>query len=468
MPSFFIIIALLIAAATTKAQNILSASQVGYLRVDRFMYVLGGYTQVEAGQRSLTNQFFSLDLSKSWSTDSPPWEMLSPSAPNFLPKCVAVSKNQTILSFSPTSNGLNVGKYDIVNNNWTYIVPSTPEYLGIGIQPMFDPETNLIYIASLSYMNMFNYNNNIWAQVAIPSNIFSERYFPAAGINLPRRSIMYHGGYTNLQTWNQQTNLTEYLIDSSEWNTVTTTGDVPGPRADHCLAFSEDGNTLIIFGGRVPNTNTTVALQNHPTSEIYLLNLDSKIWKKGPNAPRGVIYPACVVAGEQLVSWGGEDFGGIIPALYIFDLSKLQWVNDYTAPAYYGGIATTSPPTSTNSLQPTPNPSSSNLGLIIGSVGGVLAVLAIIGVFIFYRRRNGKFSELPQTSAKGNGGYTEEGLEGNIRPISTPGSIALEPQNKYNPPARNPEGIQQSEWGHPGYTSHPRNPQGPYVQQQYS
>ncbi|KAF9346339.1 hypothetical protein BGX26_002163 [Mortierella sp. AD094] len=482
--ALFFTILLILATAflplTSHAQSILPASQMGYARVGKYMYVQGGFIQTTPVNRTLTGQVYSLDLSTSWSVDSPPWKQLYSETPSFLPKLVALPNNQTIYSY-----GLNYSaQYDITSNTWTNLNPGNPpEPWVFGFVPIIDPNSGSIYLAGFYYMNVYNPQYNSWSNVSmIPPTLFPERYFPQGGYNRARKSIMYFGGFYNLTTWCTTSSVTEYTIDTKQWTTLMPGGQVPGPRADHCLAFSEDGNTLILWGGRVPIApGNTVAQQNQPTAEIYLLNIASNSWTKGQDAPSAVIYPSCAVVGNLLVTWGGENTNNIISGVMVFNLTSLLWVSNYTPPAYYVASSNSTTPT-----QPSPTPSPTNIGAIVGgSVGGVI-VLAILG-FILYKRRNGYdvvgkpapvsavIAGPPGGGRTGGGGqpYSDAGLSGNIRPNYYQEPVPVVYEKPFDPNyqqysqfkgqvQRAPQGEQPAGWNNGDWVQGPRNPQGQY------
>ncbi|KAF9396707.1 hypothetical protein BGX21_009426 [Mortierella sp. AD011] len=308
--ALFLILLILAITLTSHAQNISAASQMGFIRAGKYMYVQGGFIQTTPVNRTLTGQVYSLDLSEPWSLDSPPWKQLESETPSFLPKLVALPSNETIYSF-----GLNYSaQYDVTSNTWTSLNPGNPPEPWIfGSVPIVDPTSGYIYLAGFYYMNVYSPKYDSWTNSSIPTDVYPERFFPQGGYNRARKSLMYFGGYYNLTTWCTMSYVTEFTIGSKQWNTLSPSGQIPGPRADHCLAFSEDGNTLILWGGRVPITQgNTVAEQNQPTAEIYLLDFSSNTWAKGEDAPIAIMYPSCTVVGDQLVTWGGESSSSII------------------------------------------------------------------------------------------------------------------------------------------------------------
>lgn len=128
-----------------------------------------------------------------------------------------------------------------------------------------------------------------------------------------------------------------------------------------------------MYGGRPYN--------NAPfTGEVFILDTVAKVWRQGTPGPVRV-YTTCVIAGDQLLIWGGADQTTSAPAtIYIYSITNNTWISQYTPPASY--------------LVPKPTPSnsaggsgSSNAGAIAGGVVGGLAVICAIVLFVLYRRR---------------------------------------------------------------------------------
>lgn len=129
-----------------------------------------------------------------------------------------------------------------------------------------------------------------------------------------------------------------------------------------------------------------------PTGRIYILNVTSREWKEGPQASVTRIACACALVGTQFVVWGGlREFDYFIPGPpTIYDLELNQWVTKYT------------PPSDPPPPPPPPPPNSSLAGILAGSIGGSL-VVALCGVFFYYKKTKAD----PQSSA----GSPEDGTQ---------------------------------------------------------
>lgn len=130
----------------------LSTSSMAYTTIDEnTLYVQGG--QVYNGLESAPNasdQFYSLDLTQSWNTSSPPWKKLTPpdglkGAHGHSISVAPDSRTFTIWVFNKTR--INV-IYNIDNNTWSSPPsPVSKEVISrIGLKAATDPTTGLVYI----------------------------------------------------------------------------------------------------------------------------------------------------------------------------------------------------------------------------------------------------------------------------------------------------------------------------------
>ncbi|KAF9934329.1 hypothetical protein FBU30_002468 [Linnemannia zychae] len=360
---------------------------MAFMRGGNYLYVQGGKSVNNNVQISISTQLAALDLSKSWSTVSPVWKILAPGPAYNLYNGVSTPDNQTLITFF---NGQQffINIYSVESNSWQYtsVIPSGE--LLQAIRTVIDPNTSLVYINGARNMNIYNPSSRQLTQLPIPQQVLTARFFVGAVYHPTRRSIMYMGGVTGALVYEPTTYITEFTIDSQTWGTFPTIGDLPTPRSDHCMAISEDGNTIVMFGGRTPPPGNF-------TGTFYILDVPSKTWTQGPTASIR-LYSACSIVGDQFVVWGGFDGASTIdgpPIIYSF--SQKQWIEQYTPPAYFASMPT---PSSSNGSPGSPQNSNSsnsgssspsNLGGILGGVLGSLCVVALAGVVYLYLKRRG-------------------------------------------------------------------------------
>ncbi|KAF9344724.1 hypothetical protein BGX26_003991 [Mortierella sp. AD094] len=388
------------------AEAPLPVQDLAFARVGSDLIVQGGKVLVNGVQQSVTGQTFALDLSSSWPTSSPPWRPFKTGAPSTAFYGLSSGDNQTFITIQVVDAvSYTLSTLNVQQNTWESQPLNNTDTYTYGVYPVLDPTTGLIHIPGKINMNVYDMKKKAWSSTGIPANTLTQRYFGGAVYNKAKHSIMYMGGYNYgfPSGFEASTYLTEYtLTPPGSWSVVTTTGALPSPRSDLCMAISDDSNTIVVFGGRTSRSPPVF------TGSIHILNVTSGSWKQGPQQPPR-IYTTCVIVGSQFVAWGGSDGNNTLSGTpLIYDLTTNLWVDNYTAPAYYAnatrpttgsssssgsgsgtpssgsfgesGPGSTSPPSTTRSSQ-------LPLGAIIGGAIGAAAVGALATALFFMRKR---------------------------------------------------------------------------------
>ncbi|KAG0090701.1 hypothetical protein BGZ93_009195 [Podila epicladia] len=275
-------------------------------------------------------------------------------------------------------------RYNVDTDTWQQS-RLTAQFAGYqGVSAVTDPNTGLAYLpgsytdGSRNSMNIYNFDTDAMVQVDLPpaSSLFPNRAYYSIAWSQKRMSAIIFGGYNaSLGAIPGGYNaVTEFVPSSGTWANMSTTGVGPSARADTCMTSNDDGSLVIVYGGRPYN--------NAPyTGEVFILDTVAKTWRQGTSGPVR-IYTTCVIAGDQLLIWGGVDQTTVAPAtIYIYNIASNTWVTQYTPPASYLVPKTT----------PTPEDGSGgsepNAGAIAGGVVGGLAVICAIVLFVLWRRR---------------------------------------------------------------------------------
>ncbi|KAF9274596.1 hypothetical protein BGZ88_002912 [Linnemannia elongata] len=385
------------------------------------LFILGGSASQNPNTPP-TNQFITLDLTTSWTATQPAWTVLNPGPANSIYPATFTSDQKRMLVFHlPSSNA--VYEFRVETGVWVQSSLAFADMKWQGVGAVTDPRTGLVYLATgytdpgRMTMDILNPATQNITHSRLPDPFgpvgtvrFEARWFYGNVWCESRKSILYWGGYQPTNKMPTENVVTEFTVDTMTWSNLKTTGRPPSMRADHCMAISEDGSRMVVFGGRVNNV---------PSSEVFILNTATGAWTQGPSADARM-YPACTIAGDLLLIWGGTNSANLVANgdMLIFNYVNSTWLTSYTPPASYQGLVppkiptTAGPgaaPSSTSALSspsstastpdsPSGSPygtstpfnnkeSSTDLGAIVGGVVGSLTVISATVGFLVYRRK---------------------------------------------------------------------------------
>ena len=123
-----------------------------------------------------------------------------------------------------------------------------------------------------------------------------------------------------------------YMLDLEEgatWSAVTTYGNVPPTRANHCSAIYRD--SLLVTGGYSVHTSGNVQdEESRVTSCVYMLNLLTNTWKvveTSMSPPVTRFGFSGITTANFWVQFGGTDVGQQreSSATYVMDMESLRW-----------------------------------------------------------------------------------------------------------------------------------------------
>ncbi|KAF9193883.1 hypothetical protein BGZ49_003236 [Haplosporangium sp. Z 27] len=359
----------------SNAQVPVAVSGPAFARTNTRLYIAGGIGY----NNSVTyKQFFSLNLAVPWNTSAPAWTQLHDGPQQNIFPAVFSADQKTMITFHSGTPFANLYSVDL--DEWTPSqVQAQADLQGVGA--VLDNVTGLVYLAggysdgTRNSMDTYSFANDAFVQSALPSSAtaFPDRAYYSNVWTSQRKSILYFGGYnSSLSQIPNYSSITEFVPSTGTWSTLVTTNTGPSMRSDHCMAISDDGSTMIIFGGR-PYSGIF-------SGEVFIFDTVGQSWRQGLTGPPRV-YVACTIAGDNLIVWGGIDANSNIasPAMLIYNLSNNTWITQYTPPASY---------LSSNSTSTSTNGGSNHAGAIAGGVvGGVAIICAIVLFFIFWRRR---------------------------------------------------------------------------------
>ncbi|KAF9539437.1 tRNA methyltransferase tyw3 [Mortierella hygrophila] len=383
------------------------------------LYVIGGAAGANPGIR--VPQFVSLDLNTSWNTTYPAWTKHAdgPRQDLFPAAFSSDEKMLYVFHLPDTSSPFQWDSNTEVWKEMTNVKFDNATWQGIGA--VTDPRTGLIYMAG-------GYNDD--------TNLSDDRTYLAMDVFDPVSETLNRTHFTMPPDV-----VSEFKPDTQTWALMATTGITPAMRSDHCMVSSEDGSKVLIYGGRLDNTTVV--------GDIFILDTATQTWTPGAVGPPRM-YPACTVAGDQLVIWGGKAADNVEPPkeLIIYNFVTGQWATQYTPPASYRDIK--NPPPLNRTTAPWPIPPEKGLvgssggkgldaaaGSPVGAiVGGIVAgaALVAVGVFVFRRRQSrGKRGQGDQGLNEKNERDGQSGLTGLMRQVRAPFTRKSKRQEESHP-----------------------------------
>ncbi|KAF9206229.1 hypothetical protein BGZ59_011784, partial [Podila verticillata] len=372
-------------AAAAAAVTVTGAA--AYVQVNGKFYVHGG----EYGNAVVVSQTLCLDLTKPWNVSNPEWTILASSPFVNSYHTATYSLDRKTLYFLGFNSGAKPGplptsflnSYTIATNSWqagnalNVAEPDRRDFQGA-----LNPTTS-------KYMFLGGNFGNLGSIMSNKINVFDTRsgaFISEDDINLTTLTSVQgnvvgyigQGAHTGLYTLAGQvsnngssamfipTNTVNiYSTEGKTWTpTVPISNTPPSTRVHGCVATSDDNSTLVMFGGFSSGINGTKAL-----ADLFILDGLTMTWKAGAAMadPVGVGYPACTIASNQLIVWGGFTISGGLPptnnTMRVYDLASDKWVGNYTPSAdYLKQLGIFPPPPVANVTQPSNGNNGGNNG----------------------------------------------------------------------------------------------------------
>ncbi|KAK3822696.1 MAG: hypothetical protein J3Q66DRAFT_437170 [Benniella sp.] len=369
IPSLLLTLSLL--SITIHAQDkIRIVASAAYARAGSKLYVVGGTPYI--GAPSL-GQTIVLNFSTTWDAASPAWTQLQngPDRSNFTG---ALSANgSTFITLRGGGTGY-ARLYDVATDRWSASKIILPE--GPGLTSVTDPTSNKAYIPIGGQMYIYDFASDTTSSTSmVTSPIANWMYFQGAWWST-RNSILFFGGYSfpaNGSAPVFTTSLYMYTPWSNTWSpALQTRGDAPSPRADMCVVTSDDGSTLIVFGGRTDPSNIRPSPETEVfSSDIFVLDLATMIWTRAPDSGKPRIHSVCTLYNGIFFSWGGVDGTGQVvldSSAILYDVKKKTYL---TSASPSSGLST---------------------GGIIGIAVGGVAVIVLAALIAWSVRRRKRSS----------------------------------------------------------------------------
>lgn len=173
------------------------------------LFILSGYTTLTPAANTniaapTADQFFFLDLAKSWTSSAPAWTLVTPANTGLTnPQQVnfpgTSSSDQTKLYFFGIPGPNPVYQFNLDTAQWTPAKASFLEPTRKGSGTVTDPSTNLVYMAGgysgTDLMDIWNPSTGQISNMRLPSPpAFPYRSYYANVYCQMRQSILYFGG----------------------------------------------------------------------------------------------------------------------------------------------------------------------------------------------------------------------------------------------------------------------------------
>ncbi|KAG0023235.1 hypothetical protein BGZ81_008193 [Podila clonocystis] len=370
-------LALVSSLSLATAQAPSGVRRMGYTQLDDKLFIQGGF------DTDSSSQFFSLDLSTSWPDSTPVWSELrdGQSTTHLALATTSVGGKGSLLAIGGYGAPTFFSAYDIGTNTWANISGVRNPYRELeGHAAVTDPSSGLVYIVG-GFTNTSN-GTNTYNSLAVynpgTKSMVSQQAAASLATSLSdvgavwstkRNTMLTFGGSLANPTNPAAVSpgvVNEYDPNSKSWSVMVTSGDVPSARLDHCMVATEDGSKIVIFGGTDGATYY---------NDIYILDVEKAKWKRGADSGTSRTRMACGLHSAQFIAWGGSSGSnrntifGNTPIIY--NLNSDKWVDSYDS-----------------SLKL----SSGGAGAIVGTVVGVVAAVALVGLW-FYRKRKQRLEE---------------------------------------------------------------------------
>jgi hypothetical protein len=347
--------------------DIVSGSGSAYID-GKGLYVLGGTTTSDSAATVATPKAFMIDLSTTWSVASPAFKSL-PDGPSAWGSGSSISSDGKSW-FSLVNNAGYV--YDIDGGAWSTATPNDNNIiLDTPLKAVTDPDSGLIYIPNA-------YQDPKTGEIAMLRVDLKAKTFKSVSMMDTLRGVTFYSA-----TWSAAMGRIVYYSTwadgvysyspSKGWKKENTKGDVPPPRVDACLVSAYDGHKIVLFGGYS-------RLYSKSLNDIYILDVDTMTWTKGPDAGSSNQRDsaACASSKNYFIAWGGvvnyvDKDAMPDKAALVFDIQSSNWTQQYDG-------------TSARVVQRYVAPRNSVPG-ILGGILGTLAVLFAIMGYIIYRKR---------------------------------------------------------------------------------
>ncbi|KAI8604043.1 hypothetical protein EDD21DRAFT_243345 [Dissophora ornata] len=230
---------------TVYAQMPTSTRRTGFAQLNDALYIEGGFDS------DTTTQFVSLDLSTSWSSSTPAWSILpgGQSAAHLALAPISSTANGGAKGSLMAIGGMGAPSffsfYDVSAGSWSNMTTVKPPYTYLeGQAAVSDPNTGLVYIVGGYGNNTYNqlsvYDPNARSMVSQAAATAATSLTDVGAVWVSSRNTVLTFGGSRAPPANTSGlgtgDLNEYDPSTKTWKVMSTSGDIPPARLDHCMA----------------------------------------------------------------------------------------------------------------------------------------------------------------------------------------------------------------------------------------
>ncbi|RHZ83928.1 hypothetical protein Glove_86g141 [Diversispora epigaea] len=390
-----LVISMLMMMMIVKVEAYLNSPRYGHgaVLINKKIYIYGGREvsstiepySIDNSNLNIINEFITLDVSKPFNTDNPPWVVDNNSGtnPNLFNHGITSGGGDLMIIFGGISDTTNTNNsvlwYCHTDKSSKLIQKSTLISSRIFFGGMASDNSKSYLIggadsltleAMLPSQGIATINiNTIESDIAISNFISSSVASYDHTSTLLDGKVYVIGGvhyyYIESPFYVDMSSIGVYNTKDNTWSTLYATGVIPDPRRAH-RAVGYD-NTIIIHGGFNGNGDT---------NNLFKLNVLSLTWEKlniagqDPGARHGHTFT--LVGTDYIIgTYGLSKTNSLLSNIFILNLKTLSWTNDYS------------------SDKSTSSSSSSSKLIIVWVILGGAIILALIFLYCWIgRRRN--------------------------------------------------------------------------------
>ncbi|KAF9157747.1 hypothetical protein DFQ26_008402 [Actinomortierella ambigua] len=304
-------------------------AKASYAKHHNKLYVYGGREIQESPrpalpQQNSSGQFFVLDLSKPWRSALPAWSRL-PDGPEMPNAGAVISQDGKIfVAFKIEYHGGSV-RFRFEQNSWNHsssgivlfneqspvVLQSDGTVLAkVGVKgPLREEQINMTSFYSFESDSGWGdkygypYTNSTVLPAADHKAVWSDYL----------ESAVFYGG-SNLDYPGSPSILRLYHPQSKEWTWKTTEGH-NSYNFNHCVAITDDGKRLFVYGG---------GSAYYTRDDFAILDLETFRWSKAVTKGPLRKNTVCTVAGDYFLLWG---VGGGLHTISLLHFCNATTVN---------------------------------------------------------------------------------------------------------------------------------------------